>query len=289
MGLFGATNPAGPDWLREQIKIARDMSGDRPYGVGFISHLVPVFPELLDVALSEGVPIVAFSFSDPSPWVARVKEAGATAICQIQKVEDAKIAVEAGADILVVQGNEAGGHTGRANLMPLLARVVDEYPNVPVMAAGGIASGRSLAAVLAAGADGAWLGTRLLATHECDEVSSDYKQMLVSARSEDTVHTQVFDFLDEASFGIPPWPQGIAGRAVLNHFLRERHGREEDLRSKLGEIQPLYGQALTENDVSRTAIWAGESVDGIDSVRGVSDVIHEICNDAQQLLESLRG
>lgn len=284
LGLFGATNPAGAEWLQAQIRLARSLCDGRPFGVGFITHLIPVFPDLFDVALEERVPVVALSFADPAPWAARAKAAGAKVICQVQSVASAEQALAAGADVLVAQGNEAGGHTGRANLMPLLLRLVRDFPQLPVLAAGGIASGGALAAVLAAGADGAWLGTALLATEESDAVSEDYKRRLVAARSEDTRYTGVFDRLDEAAFGIPPWPAGIAGRALVNTLIEQWHGREQELAARLDGVLPAYRQALAARDPDRTAIWAGESVDFVQRIRPVAEVLDEICADAERLL-----
>lgn len=284
LGLFGATNPAGEEWLRGQVAIARAMSGERPFGLGFITHLIAVFPSLFDAAIDERVPVIAFSFADPAPWIPRAKASGATVICQVQSVDGAAQAVAAGTDILVVQGNEAGGHTGRSNLLPLLLRVLRDFPDVPVLAAGGIASGRGLAAVLTSGADGAWLGTALLATHECVDVPDAYKEMLVAARSEQTVFTEVFDILDEAAFGIPPWPERIAGRAIANDLVKEWHGNETRLRAELSKILPAYRQALARNDVAKTAVWAGESVDFIDEIRAVADLVKDICDEAERLL-----
>ncbi len=243
-------------------------------------------PALFDVAITERVPVIAFSFADPSPWIPRAKDVGSTVICQVQSIDGAAQAMAAGADILVVQGNEAGGHTGRANLMPLLLRVLRDYPDVPVLAAGGIASGAGLAAVLAAGAAGAWLGTALIATPECVEVSEAYKQMIVAARSEQTVFTEVFDILDEATFGIPPWPRPIAGRAVANEFITAWHGREDSLRAKLADVLPLYQESLGKRDVANTAVWAGESVDFVNAIRPVADVVEEICREAECLLRT---
>ncbi|MFX3658273.1 MAG: NAD(P)H-dependent flavin oxidoreductase [bacterium] len=286
LGLFGATNPAGPDWLREQIRIARDGCDGGPFGVGFITHLIPVFPELLDAALDEHVPVMAFSFADPAPWTARAKDAGATVICQVQTVAGAEQAVAAGADVLVAQGNEAGGHTGHANLMPLLLRLVRDHPDLPVLAAGGIASPGALAAVLTAGAAGAWIGTALLATPEAEHVSDAYKQRLIGARSEDTRHTSVFDRLDEAAFGIPPWPDGIAGRAVVNALVEQWHGRERALAAQLDRVLPDYREALASRDPSRTAVWAGESVDFVTRIRPVADVLRDICEGAERRLRA---
>ena len=99
--------------------------------------------------------------ADPQPWLGQAKEAGARVMCQVQNFEDADAAVDAGADVLVAQGSEAGGHTGAMGLLPFLAGVVARYGEVPVLAAGGIADGRTLAAVLTAGADGAWRARRV--------------------------------------------------------------------------------------------------------------------------------
>ncbi|MSU88430.1 nitronate monooxygenase [Rhodobacteraceae bacterium 2CG4] len=284
IGLFGATNPAGDAWLRDEIARARDLSEGGPFGVGFITHLIPVFPTMFDVALEERVPVFAFSFADPSPWIARAKAAGARVICQVQEIASAEQAVRAGTDVLVVQGNEAGGHTGSSNLFPLLLRAIAEFPEVPVLAAGGIASGRALAAVLSAGADGAWLGTAMLATPECHEVADAYKRQLVAARSEDTVFTEVFDILDVAAFGIPPWPDRIAGRAIRNDFLRTWHGNEASLRARLDQILPEYLLSLTQGDIDKTAIWAGESVDQIAAIRPVAEIVRTICEQAGEIL-----
>lgn len=285
LGLFGGTNPAGEGWLRGEIELAKASSGDRPFGVGFVTHLIPVFPALFELALHERVPVIAFSFADPTPWLATAKDSGAAVICQVQTVEDAEQAVAAGTDLLVVQGNEAGGHTGRANLIPLLLRVLRDFPDVPVLAAGGMASGQGLAAVLAAGADGAWIGTCLLATDECVEVPESYKQALVAASSEHTVYTEVFDILDEALFGIPPWPDHIAGRAIANDMLARWHGNEAELRTRLDEVLPEYQRSMAANDARNSAIWAGESVDFVSEIRPAGDVVADICREAERLLQ----
>src|SRR5690606_15547568 len=111
-------------------------------------------------------------------------------VCQVQTFDDAARAVDAGADVLVAQGTEAGGHTGTMGLVPFLAGVVDRYPDVPVLAAGGIADGRTLAAVLMAGADGALVGTAFLATPEAVEIDDAYKQHIVDSDGGDTVLTR---------------------------------------------------------------------------------------------------
>src|SRR6202790_871660 len=178
-GSFGGTHPAkGPDWIRAEIATIR-ASTDRPFAVGFITPFLAFTEPLFDAALAERPAAVAFSFADPGPWIDRCKAAGARVICQVQNYEDADLAVAGGTDVLVAQGTEAGGHTGTMSLLPFLAGVAARYPDVPVLAAGGIADGRTLAAALIAGADGAWLGTAFLATPEAVEVPDINKRLIV--------------------------------------------------------------------------------------------------------------
>ena len=195
LGTFGGVTtaiPTGPDYIREQIRYIRSQT-DQPFGVGFITQFLPLAPQNFETVLEEKVPVVLFSFADPRPWVRRAKERGALTICQVQTLQAARIAVAAGADILAAQGNEAGGHTGAMHLLPFLVQLVEEFPAIPVIAAGGIANGRSLAAVLAAGAEGAWVGTAFVATQENMEVPEIHKTRIVQLGGEDTVYTEVMD------------------------------------------------------------------------------------------------
>jgi nitronate monooxygenase len=198
-------------------------------------------------------------------------------------MQHASVAVAAGADILVAQGNEAGGHTGSMNLLPFLAHMLDTFPDVPVMAAGGIASGRTLAGVLAAGAEGAWVGTALLATPEAVEVSDEHKLRIVGSNGEDTVYTEVFDIVEERVFGIK-WPEGIASRAYRNRFVERWHHREDELRRHLDDVVTAYGQALQQRDPDGTAILMGQSAAFVDAIRPASDVVRSIGDDAERIL-----
>ena len=215
LGTFGGTNGFGPSWLRQQIALVRSRT-DRPFGVGFITHLIAADPTNFEIALEERVPVFVFSFSDPEPWLGRARDAGALTICQVQSAELAEMAVRAGADVLLAQGNEAGGHTGQVNLLPLLVSLIERYPELPVLAAGGITSGRALAAVLAAGAQGASLGTAMVATPEAVEVPESFKQRIVASDGQDTAYTRLYDLLGDS-----PWPEGIAGRVYRNRLVRE--------------------------------------------------------------------
>jgi NAD(P)H-dependent flavin oxidoreductase YrpB (nitropropane dioxygenase family) len=150
-GFIGGTTRAGVPWLVDQIRRTRDLT-DRPFGVGFISHL-PGAAELMAAALDEGVRVVAHSFADPSPFMDAARAAGARVLCQVRTVEGARVAARAGVDAVTAQGTEAGGHTGRVSTMPLVPAVVDAVAPTPVVAAGGIADGRGIAAALMLGAD----------------------------------------------------------------------------------------------------------------------------------------
>jgi len=215
LGLFGAVHPAGPDWAREQIRFARSHTNGR-FGVGFITEQIPRHEASFRVCVEERIPIFAFSFGDPTPYVAQAKAIGAKVICQVQTPDGARLALSLGADILVAQGNEAGGHTGRLGTLPFLVQVLDMAGRTPVIASGGIATGRALAAVLAAGGEGAWIGTPLLATHEAVGVSEAHKKCIVESDGQDTVYTEVYDIMYELKF-----PAGIAGRARINRITRE--------------------------------------------------------------------
>src|SRR5687768_15144554 len=124
LGLFG-TAGATPDWLQDQIALARSKTS-KPFGVGFLTQRLQQDQALFEIALEARVPAVAFSFADPAPWVGRAHDAGIATICQVQDIEGARAAARAGADVIVAQGIEAGGHTGRSTLLPLLEAVLDE-------------------------------------------------------------------------------------------------------------------------------------------------------------------
>jgi nitronate monooxygenase len=282
LGSFGGVTDKGPDWVREQIAHVRSRS-DRPFAVGFITAFLPAFEQHFQIVLDERVPVVALSFGDPEPYLNRAKAAGASVICQVQTLEAARRALDVGTDALVVQGNEAGGHTGTMNLLPFLSRVLDRGPDVPVLAAGGISSGRSLAAVLAAGADGAWIGTALLATPEAVETFEPHKQRIVDSDGEDTVFTEVFDIM-----GGQPWPAGIAGRVHNNRFAREWQGRERELRERREELLPAHRAAYMK-DPDEMALHFGQGAGSVNAVRPAAEVVISICDEAEGILRERAG
>jgi nitronate monooxygenase len=283
LGSFGGLHPQrDADWLLGEITHIRQAT-TQPFGVGFITEFIPAFTRLFDAAMEAQPPVVSFSFGDPGPWVPRAKAAGATVMCQVQTMAHARQALSAGADILVAQGNEAGGHTGHLTLLSLLARLVDAFPGVTVLAAGGIASGRTLASALAAGAEGACLGTALLATPEADEVSDAHKQRVVYSDGEDTVYTKVFDIIERRVFGMR-WPDGIASRVFLNRFAEEWHQREHELQDRLEDVAPAYIDAMRRRDPEMTALAMGQSAAFVNAIRPVATVIQSISEEAERII-----
>jgi nitronate monooxygenase len=277
LGSFGGIHERGPEWVREQVQYVRSQT-DRAFAVGFITPFLPMLPDNFAAALEEKVSIIALSFGDPEPWLSRAKAAGATVMCQVQTMEGARQAMAGGADVLVAQGNEAGGHTGTISTLPFLARVISAFPNVPVLAAGGIGDGRTLAAVLAAGAEGAWSGTVFLATPEAVEVADAYKQRVVSSDGEDTVFTRVYDIVD----GLP-WPEGIGARTYRSRFVREWDGRDEELRQRREELRKVLQEAY-QRDPEVAAVYMGQSAAFVDAVQPAADVLRRICEDAERIL-----
>ncbi|GAA0614582.1 nitronate monooxygenase [Sporichthya brevicatena] len=282
LGSFGGIHPArGPDWIEAEILRIRGAT-DRPFGVGFITAFLPMFGSLLDAALAGRPQVVAFSFGDPGPYVAQAKDAGATVMCQVQNLTDAQLAVDAGADILVAQGTEAGGHTGTRGLLPLLGAVLDRYPDIPVLAAGGITDGRSLAAVLAAGADGAWVGTAFLATDEAVEVHDVHKQLIVASDGDDTVWTRVYDIAS----GLP-WPEGVGERVRRNAHVDRWTGRESELKpAPRPEGAPVENPFAKPPDPATDAVLYGQGAHAVTAVRPAAEVLRSISGDAEALLRA---
>ena len=266
LGLVGG-GYGDPEWLRAELSTARSAT-TRPWGVGLITwHTTQ---ETVELALSYEPHAFMLSFGDPGPFVPAIKEAGCTLICQVQDVEDGKAAKAAGADIIVAQGTEAGGHGADRSTLPLVPAVVDAVAPTPVLAAGGIADGRGLAAALMLGAQGALMGTRFYAATEAlgHERAKDH---IVAAKGRDTRRTRVFDVVRQHA-----WPQPYTGRAIRNPFMERWEGREDDLGAALNEENPRFRAAVRDGDFEKAMIWAGEGVDLISDVAPAGELVRRI-------------
>jgi nitronate monooxygenase len=263
-------------WLtRELDLLAR--SGTR-FGVGFITWSLATQPHLLDLALERRPAAVMLSFGDPRPFVEPIKRAGAQVICQIQSLAIAREAAAAGTDILVAQGTEAGGHGISRGLISLVPEVVDAVKGeIPVVAAGGIADGRGLAAALMLGASGVLLGTRFYATEEAAGAQAA-KERIRAATGDDTVRSIVFDISRRNV-----WPAPFTGRCLRNAHTERWLGREVEL-LRDGDAAEEYAEARQANDFDVAAVIAGEASGLVRDITTVRAVVDRIVSGAEALV-----
>ncbi len=261
-------------WLTREMNAA----GDARVGVGFITWSMAKQPRLLDLVLERRPPAVMLSFGDVKPHADKIKRAGALLICQVQTLKQAKNAVTDGADILVAQGAEGGGHGISRGTFPLVPAVVDAARDTPVAAAGGIADGRGLAAALMLGADGALVGTRFYATQEAAG-SAKAKDRIVAATGDHTLRGILFDIARRSV-----WPAPYCGRVLRNDFSERWRGREAELLQHQDEEAARYAKARAADDLDIAAVIAGEAVDLITDIPPAADVIQDMVTEAEALL-----
>jgi nitronate monooxygenase len=247
------------------------------FGIGLVDWVIRKEPELLDAALAAGPVLVSVSFGTDLSWVERAHDAGIAAATQVYNSVEAQRAQDAGIDLLVARGCEGGGH-GDATIgtLPLLDAVLDVV-SVPVLAAGGIASPRSLAAVMVAGASGAWLGTVLSACPEALTTEAS-RRALVAARETDTASTRVFDIVR----GLP-WSKRFPSRVLRNEFVARWSGHEDALADNHDALDEL-DVALAADDRRTAPVDAGQGVGMVTGVTPVAEVIERLCSGAEKLL-----
>lgn len=277
LGLIGA-GYGDTDWLTREFENA---DGAR-VGVGFITWSLARNPALLDLALKYKPAAVMFSFGDYTPYLAAVRKAGAKVICQVQTLAQAREAAAAGVDLIVAQGTEGGGHGGARSTFTFVPAVVDAVAPIPVVAAGGVADGRGLAAALMLGASGVLVGTRFFASEEAIG-HANAKRFIVDSEGDTTLRTRVFDIVRGYH-----WPENITGRVPLNRFSAQWHGREPALYADLERQQADYRQAADNGDTDTAVVFAGEAVDLIDSIESARTIVERIANEAETLLHAGR-
>jgi nitronate monooxygenase len=270
-----------PDWLVRELALVQAAT-DRPWGIGLITWHATA--DVVELALRYRPAAFLLSFGDVRPFAPAIKDAGCTLICQVQDVEAAREAVAAGADFIVAQGSEAGGHGAVRATLPLVPAVVDAVAPVPVLAAGGIADGRGVAAALMLGAHGVMIGTRFSAASE-SLTHEQAKARIVAAHAADTDRTRVFDIIR----GYRAWPAPYTARAVRNDFFARWHGREGALEAALESEMPPYQQAMAEGDFETALIFAGEAVDLIDAVVPAAELVQRIGVEAEVRLRDGLG
>ncbi|MBF6347593.1 MULTISPECIES: NAD(P)H-dependent flavin oxidoreductase [Nocardia] len=276
LGMIGMGSTGSAARLTEELELLGTVSG--PFGIGLVDWVLARDPGLLDTALAARPAVISVGFTDDFSWVPRLHRHGVTAVTQVYDAEQARRAAGAGVDVLVARGAEGGGH-GEPLLgtLPLLDAVLDAV-DVPVLAAGGISTGRTLAAVLAAGAAGAWLGTRFSVCTEA-LTSHNAREALFRARATDTVTTRVFDIGQNL-----PWPANFPSRVLRNDFTRQWKQCEDELGGSLAAHRALAA-ATAADDPAVAPVDAGQGVGTVTASTPAQVIVDDLCATAQRCLQ----
>jgi len=269
-------------WLeREAVSLK---SCKAPFGIGFITWSMARQPTLLDIALAARPRAIMLSFGDPAPFAPRIKAGGARLICQVQTEDMAKQALDAGADVLIAQGTEAGGHGASRTTLDIVPAVVDlAAGRVPVVAAGGIADGRGLAAMMMLGAAGVLLGTRFYASVEADG-AEEAKKRICAASGGSTIRGIIFDISRNNV-----WPAPFTGRCLVNDHARRWMGREVELMQNVAAVAAEYAAAKAQGNFDVAAVIAGEAVGLIHDIPPAAVIVERIAAEADQILSGRRN
>lgn len=268
-----ASGGMSPEELREQIKKCKEQT-TKPFAVNLML-MMPNINEIIDVVIEEGVKIVTTGAGTPRKFMPRLTEAGVKVIPVIPSVKAAKKMEELGCVAVVVEGMEAGGHVGTSTTMALLPQVTKAV-NIPVIAAGGIADGRGVAAAFCLGASGVQMGTVFLATHECP-ISIEYKNLIVEADDTSTTLTGM-------KFGAPV-------RGIKNELTKRYHELEAQS-STLMELEELtlgsLRKAVYDGDVENGSVMSGQIAGLVDEIRSVEQVIVDVLEEAKTTLANVK-
>jgi nitronate monooxygenase len=278
LGLLGGGYGDG-DWIDREW----GRTGNVRIGCGFITWSLAKHPQVLDRALARRPAAVMLSFGDPRPFAPAIRTAGAVLMCQVQTVSQAREAVEAGADVIVAQGTEAGGHGMSEPLFTLLPQVADACPGTLVVAAGGIADGRGVAAALMLGAEGVLMGTRFYASQEADG-HPEAKRRIVEAQGGQTVRSIVFDLSRRIR-----WPAPYTGRLLRNRHAETWLGRENELEARMEEVGREYAAAREHGDFNVAGVIAGESCALIHDIPPAGEIVERVIAEAERLIGSRGG
>lgn len=282
-GAFGTlgTSAFNAATLESEIAAIHERT-DKPFGINHL--LFQVQEEMFAVTLRARPAVTAFAWArkdqDLRNYFQRAHDAGSKVMYMAGEVPEALRAAEAGADVLVAQGTEAGGHVAWMASLPLLPMMVKALAPLPVLCAGGIADGRGLAAALALGGEGVLLGTRFMATPEAP-IHAKYKEAIIQSDGHDTVLTEIPDLASQRV-----WP-GAMSRAQRNRFIERWAGREWALRQNAAEVGKQITVARAAGDVDNAPLSFGQDAGLIDSIRPVREVVDAIVGDAEAIIRRL--
>lgn len=279
-------------WTQREYQLAQQlMSNDASalsrLGCGFITWKLDENDEALNWVLTQRPCAIMLSFGDPRPYAARIAKAGAALICQVQRLEQVPQALEAGAAVIVAQGGEAGGHGANAlegrstfTLVPEIADYLKAHsPSTLLLAAGGVADGRGMAASLMLGADGVLMGSRLWASAE-SLAPAGAKALAIETTGDGTARSEVFDVLRRKN-----WPAPYDFRAIRNALHRAWEQRVEALKASPDAARLAYDEGVKAGDFSRAHATAGEGIGLIHDAPAAAALIARMTAQAQSLLQ----
>jgi NAD(P)H-dependent flavin oxidoreductase YrpB (nitropropane dioxygenase family) len=273
LGIIGGLGRS-PDELRSEIRTVRELTS-RPFGVNHV--LCELDPAAFQVTLAQRVPVLSLAWGRSDELIYQAHEAGMKVVHMVSTPEEAGIVASDGADVVVAQGTEGGGHVGSMSTLPLVPLVVDVVGGVPVLAAGGIADGRGLAAVLMLGAQGALIGTRFLATPEAHGRGHSKDVILNALGSQTSAST----FYDEVMGGV--WP-GAVVRTITHPIVERWAHRQQEWADAAQELRPTLQAALAAGDL----VLAGESAGLVHDIVPAGELVRRIAHQAKELLAPKR-
>jgi nitronate monooxygenase len=276
LGLIGG-GYGDADWLLREL----DTAGDARIGVGFITWSLARQPHLLDLVLDRSPAALMLSFGDFEPFVPKIRDAQTKLIVLVQTLDHARHALDAGVDVFVAQGTEAGGHGGARATLPFVPAVLDIANNIPVIAAGGIADGRGLAASLALGASGVLCGTGFFASEE-SLATPNAKHAVLTSSGDDTQRSSVFDM----ARGLD-WPTGWNVRALRNSFTEKWGPNIEGFAKNLAAEQARFEAARIADDTDIAPVIIGEATDLVRAIEPAQDTVSRMISQAEKQLRHL--
>ena len=272
LGLIGS-GYCNTQWLETQLNVATPGM----FGVGFITWRLAENPSILDLALKNKPRAVWLSFGEIEPFTEKIKDANVPLICQVQNVKQAKECKAQGADIIVAQGTEAGGHGANRSLMALIPSVADAVTPLPVMAAGGISDARGFAAAFILGAEGVVMGTRFLACEE--SLASDYaKTSVVNSSGDNTIRTSIFDYGRGYDF-----PKPYTARSLENQFINRWQTKKFLSEEDKEQLKKEYQQSVMEGIDEDLAVFAGEGIDLIHNISPAKIIMEQLVCDLHNI------
>lgn len=282
LGMIGVGATTTAEWIADNAAIAAEAG---PYGIGLMLWALKDNPEQWEAVLKARPTVVSLGFGDPQPYVEQAHAAGISVVAPVNDLAQLRQALDADVDVICIQGTDAGGHTGWIGTMPLMQLVLDyievNAPGIPTAVAGGIGSGRGVAACLAAGADAAWVGTALLASPEALG-SETLRAAAVRATSDQTVLTDIYDRAEGLNWDTKTWPT----RTLRNPFVDIFGPLSESGEVSDAELQQARGEGG--DFAEELKLHAGQGIGLLRAEISAEDIVRKLNDDAHQYL-STRG